>query len=119
LASPVPAALVSSADSSLPNDAPAITASLATAIYQGCLERWHIRNRFPQPDWSIVDWWVARHLLRQRWTPAQVHEILRLASPTFPRRHGDPDDYLRRTLARAAFPFPPRPVSADHARASI
>jgi hypothetical protein len=95
-----------------------IAASVADQIYQACLERWHIRRRFPQPDWSIVDWWVARHLLAQRWAPAQVHEVLRLASPQFPRRHGDPDDYLRRTVARAAFPFPPRPVCADHACAS-
>lgn len=96
----------------------AIFALKATELYQACMERWHIRQRFPQPDWSIVDCWVARDLLRQRWTPAQVHEILRLSSPHFPRRHGDPDDYLRRTVARAAFPFPPRPVCADHARAS-
>jgi RepB DNA-primase from phage plasmid len=96
-----------------------IAASVATELYQACMERWHIRQRFPQPDWSVVDCWVARHLLRQRWAPAQVREILRLASPNFPRRHGDPDDYLRRTVARAAFPFPPRPVCADHARASI
>jgi hypothetical protein len=82
------------------------------------MERWHIRQRFPQPDWSVVDWWVARHLLRQRWAPAQVQEILRLASPHFPRRHGDPDDYLHRTVTRAAFPFPRPPVCADHARAS-
>ena len=96
-----------------------IAASVATELYQACMERWHIRQRFPQPDWSVVDCWVARHLLRRRWAPAQVREILRLASPHFPRRHGDPDDYLHRTVARAAFPFPPRPVCADHARASI
>ena len=47
------------------------------------------------------DYRVARHLLRQRWTPAQVREILGLASPHFPRRHANPDDYLRRTVARA------------------
>jgi RepB DNA-primase from phage plasmid len=110
LASPLPAALVSSASPTLPNDAPGINASLATGIYQGCLERWHIRHRFPQPDWSIVDWRVARHLLRQRWTPAQVQEILRLASPNFPRRHGNPQDYLHRTVARAAFPPKRAPV---------
>lgn len=96
-----------------------IAASVATELYQACMERWHIRQRFPQPDWSIVDYWVARHLLRRRWPPAQVLEILRLASPHFPRHHGNPEDYLRRTVARAAFPFPPRPVCADHARASI
>jgi hypothetical protein len=87
-----------------------IAASIAIELYQACMQRWRIRQRFPQPDWSIVDCWVARHLLRQHWVPAQVLEVLRLASPNFPRRHGDPDDYLRRTVARAAFPFPPRPV---------
>jgi len=96
-----------------------IAASVATQLYQACMERWHIPQRFPQPDWSVVDCWVARHLLRQRWAPAQVREILRLASPHFPRRHGDPDDYLHRTVARAAFPSSPRSVCADHARASI
>jgi hypothetical protein len=100
-------------------DADTISVSVAAEIYQGCMERWHIRQRFAQPDWSIVDWWVARHLLAQHWAPAQVHQILRLASPHFPRRHGHPDDYLRRTVARAAFPFPRRPVCADHACASI
>ncbi len=78
----------------------------ATTIYQSCLQRWHIRERFPQPDWSIVDLWVARHLLSQGQPASQVRDILRLASPHFPRRHGDPDDYLRRTMARAAFPSP-------------
>ena len=63
-----------------------------------------IREHFPQPDWSIVDLWVARHLVA-RGTPAtQIRDILRLASPQFPRAHGDPEDYLQRTLTRAAFP---------------
>jgi hypothetical protein len=96
-----------------------IAASIAMEIYRACMERWHIRQRFPQPDWSIVDWWVARHLLARHWTPIQVQEILRLASPQFPRRHGNPDDYLRRTVARAAFPFLSRPVCTGHALASI
>ena len=96
-----------------------IAASMATQIYRACLERWHIRQRFPQPDWSIVDWWVARHLLARDWAPTQVQEILRLASPQFPRRHGNPDDYLRRTVARAAFPSPSPAVCTGHTFASI
>jgi hypothetical protein len=36
------------------------------------------------------------------------YNIIRLGSPQFPRQHGNPIDYLRRTLARAAFPFPPK-----------
>ena len=81
-----------------------IAAAEAITMYQGCLHRWHIRERFPRPDWSIVDLWVARRLLSQRIPAAQVEAILRLASPQFPRRHGKPQDYLRRTMARAAFP---------------
>jgi hypothetical protein len=105
--------------STLPDAAPnAIAASVAAEIYRDCMQRWHIRNRFPQPDWSIVDLWIAKRLLALGWTPAQVCEILRIASPQFPRRHGDPDDYLRRTVARAAFPHPRRTVWTDHARAS-
>lgn len=114
-----PPALTSRPTATFDSVPAAIAASVAAELYQACMQRWRIRQRFPQPDWSVVDYWVARHLLRQLWTPAQVLEILRLASPNFPRRHGHPDDYLRRTVARAAFPFPPRPVCADHACASI
>jgi hypothetical protein len=86
----------------------------ATAIYQGCMQRWHIRERFPQPDWSIVDLWVAKHLLWQGRSAVQAQAILRLASPHFPRRHADPEDYLRRTVARAAFSSPGRAVWPHH-----
>jgi len=77
-----------------------ITPKGAAAVYQRC----------PQPDWSIVDLWLASKLLAQHTPPAQVMEILRLGSPGFPRNHGNPEDYLRRTLARAATPSSPRPV---------
>jgi hypothetical protein len=83
-----------------------VSAPEAVMLYRSCMQRWHIRERFPQPDWSIVDLWVARHLLSQGKPAVQVQAILRLASPHFPRRHGDPDDYLRRTVARAAFSSP-------------
>ena len=102
LASPSPA--LTSRATAATRDSATIAASVAAELYQACIERWHIRQRFPQPDWSIVDCWVARHLLLQSWAPAQVLEILRLASPQFPRRHGDPDDYLGRTVARAPAP---------------
>lgn len=86
----------------------------AVIIYRDCMQRWHICERFAQPDWSIVDLWVARHLLSHGRSAVQVQAILRLASPHFPRRHGDPDDYLRRTVARAAFPSPGRAVWRRH-----
>jgi hypothetical protein len=74
----------------------------AAKIYDGWLRRLRILQRFPQPDWSIADKWIAKELL-QRGTPIpQVAAILRGGSPGFPRQHSHPDDYLHRTLARAA-----------------
>lgn len=91
-----------------------ITQPQAIRIYHSCMRRWHITERFPQPDWSIVDLWVARELLSRGALPDQVRAVLQLGSPRFPRRHGNPQDYLRRTLTRAAFsrPAPPPPVCA-------
>jgi hypothetical protein len=88
-----------------PGPTSGMTAAQAIAIYQTWMRRWQIAERFASPDWSIVDLWVARALLAQAMSPNLVQDILRLASPQFPRRHTDPEDYLRRTLARA-FPFP-------------
>jgi hypothetical protein len=85
----------------------------AANLYASWLHRLRIPERFPQPDWSIADKWIAKELLL-RGTPApQVATILRDGSPGFPRQHSHPDDYLRRTLARAArelaaSPFPGR-----------
>jgi hypothetical protein len=89
----------------------------ATEIYQTWMRRWHIARRFPKPDWSIVDLWIARALLARGMSPADVQQILQLGSPGFPRGHGDPTDYLRRTLARA-FPASGRGVCAAHRPAS-
>ena len=100
-------------------NAPAITVAQARAIYRQCMNRWRIAERFSPPDWSIVDLWVARHLLSHGRPAPEVEAILQLGSPQFPRRHGDPQDYLRRTLARAAFPPRGGPVCRDHAQASV
>lgn len=83
-----------------------MTTKGAARIYQTWLQRWQILKRFPQVDWSIVDLWVARKLLAIGISPAQVEAIIRLGSPDFPRQHGNTEDYLRRTLARAALPAP-------------
>jgi RepB DNA-primase from phage plasmid len=88
-----------------------LTPVTAAAIYQRFLERLRIPQRFPQPDWSIADLWIAKELLRCRTSAAQVHTILRLGSPGFPRRHSQPEDYLARTLRRAA-------LELEHARFS-
>ena len=84
-----------------------MTPAESAHIYHNCVHRWKITQRFPRPDWSIVDLWVARHLSSLGRPTARVEDIIRCGSPQFPRQHGDPHDYLRRTLARAAFPFPP------------
>ncbi len=83
----------------------------AAKIYVSWLHRLRILERFPQPDWSIADTWIAKELLLRGMPPPQVAAILRGGSPGFPRQHSHPDDYLRRTLARAAqqveaSPFP-------------
>lgn len=85
----------------------------APRIYSAWLHRLRILERFPQPDWSIADKWIAKELLRRGTAAPQVAAILRDGSPGFPRRHSRPDAYLRRTLARAvhelqARPFPGR-----------
>ena len=95
-----------------------VAAAQAMQIYRDCASQWRIAERFPRPDWSIVDLWVARRLLSQGMPATQVQAILRLGSPGFPRRHGNPDDYLRRTLTHAAFPRPGRALCAAHARTS-
>jgi len=85
-----------------------IAAANAAAIYLHYVHQWRIPQRFPRPDWSIVDLWVARRLLSLGLPPATVEDVVRLGSPLFPRHHGDPDDYLRRTLARASLRFSPK-----------
>jgi hypothetical protein len=92
-----------------PPMATTITPAAAAAIYQRFLDRLRIPQRFPQPDWSIADLWIAQELFRCRAPAEQVHAILRLASPGFPRRHSQPEDYLARTLRRAA-------LDVEHAR---
>jgi len=87
-----------------------VTPVEATEIYQSWIRRWHIAERFPQTDWSIVDLWIARQLLSYGMSAPQVEAVLQFGSPGFPRRHASPQDYLRRTLARAAFPRPAPPV---------
>jgi len=80
-------------------------------IYRALLNQLWIPQRFPQPDWSIADKWVAKELLRQGMPSSTIAAILQRGSPGFPRRHADPQNYLRRTIARAiqeiaAAPFP-------------
>jgi hypothetical protein len=97
-----------------------LSAAQATHIYQVWMRRWQITRRFPQPDWSIVDLWIARALLAEGIPPIDVAHILRLGSPGFPRGHTNPSDYLRRTLARAfpVFLAPGGAMCAAHAPAS-
>jgi hypothetical protein len=80
------------------------------------MQRWRIAERFAPPDWSIVDLWIARKLLSQGMLAEEVQDVLRLGSPHFPRRHTDPNGYLRRTLAHTrSFPAgaAQRPCESD------
>jgi len=87
----------------------------AATIYQSWLRRLRIPQRFPHPDWSIADLWIARQLLLSGLSADEAKAILAHGSPGFPRRHAAPTDYLHRTLTRArtaiAAAFPARPKS--------
>ena len=72
------------------------------AWYRNSLNHLRILTRYPSPDWSIADTWVARDLLATGTDPDLVAAVLRYGSPGFPRCHADPEDYLRRTLRCAA-----------------
>lgn len=92
------------------NHATGTTATVAAAqIYASWLHRLRILERFPQPDWSIADKWIAKELLLRGSPAPQVAAILRGGSPGFPRQHSHPHDYLHRTLARAARELAARP----------
>jgi hypothetical protein len=98
----------------------ALASAESIALYQTWLNRFQIPQRFPRPDWSIADLWIAKALLLRGVPAERVKSILRLASPQFPRSHADPEDYLRRTLERAvqdiacsaASPFPARQTTS-------
>jgi hypothetical protein len=70
-------------------------------IYRAWLYRLRIPQRFPQTDWSIADKWIAKEWLQRGVSRTVVATMLREGSPGFPRGHADPEDYIRRTLARA------------------
>jgi len=95
------AATVPAAASGTPVQRPAADSLPIIGLYSDCLNRLRILDRYPCPDWSIADLWVAREFLRTGTPLADVTAVLR-GSPGFPRRHADPEDYLRRTLSRAA-----------------
>jgi RepB DNA-primase from phage plasmid len=90
-----------SASSLLIADVP-VTSATARQLYQLWINRLQIPQRFGQPDWSVVDKWIAKELLLRGASPAQVAAVLTWGSPAFPRQHSNANDYLRRTLARAA-----------------
>jgi len=85
----------------------------AATIYQSWLRRLRIPQRFPHPDWSIADLWIARQLLLSGLSADEANAILAHGSPGFPRRHAAPTAYLPRALPRAgtamAAAFPARP----------
>jgi hypothetical protein len=85
-------------------------------LYRQCLDALGLLRRFPVPDWSIADYRVARLLLQRGCGAEQVAAILRQGSPGFPRRHAQPDDYLRRTVQAAAASLACRP---DFSRAPM
>ena len=60
---PILAASASDHATGLEAPDPFLTVSAATAIYRAWLQRLRIPQRFPLPDWSIADLWIAKELL--------------------------------------------------------
>ncbi len=52
-------------------------------------------------DPSTLDFCVAVEMLADGWHPASVADAIRECSPDFPRRHGNPDAYLTKTITSA------------------
>lgn len=52
-------------------------------------------------DPSTLDYRVAVEMLSDGWHPDSVADAIRECSPDFPRRHGNPDAYLTKTIASA------------------
>ena len=69
---------------------PSCTPAEASCIYQSWLQRLRIPQRFPHPDWSIADKWIAKELLRRGTPLDEVADVLRGGSPGFPRRSCGP-----------------------------
>ena len=42
---------------------PGVTAAQAAVVYQTWWNRWRIPQRFPDPDWSIAELWIAKQRL--------------------------------------------------------
>jgi len=105
---PVRAALPHYAAGSFPTAG--LDPTVLAALYRDSLNRLRILARYPSPDWSIADTWVARDLLATGTDPALVAAVISYGSPGFPRHHADPEDYVRRTLrcatlfSRARYP---------------
>lgn len=98
-----------------PTYAAHVFTTTSTMQYADVVGALGILGRFPSPNWSIVDKWVAKELLRAAMPTDTVMNAIRSGSPLFPRGHSRPDDYLRRTVRRAAQelhdnPFPARPL---------
>ena len=79
------------------------------SLYQRCLDALRLLDRFPQPDWSVADYRVARFLLQEGIGAAQAADVLQQGSPGFPRSHPQPEDYLRRTVQAAGASLHRRP----------
>jgi RepB DNA-primase from phage plasmid len=62
----------------------ALDSNAQQKLYQACLQRLRILERYPSPDWSIADKWVARELLQTGMLPATVAAVLRHGSPGSP-----------------------------------
>jgi hypothetical protein len=61
-----------------------------------------ILKKQSNPDWSKVDWMVAKELARRGWTKEGIGRAIREASPHLAeRKAGHVEDYISRTVGKA------------------
>ena len=63
--------------------------------------RWRAKNQGADADWSGIDYGVATGMLQAGWRSDQVEAAIIQASPGLTDRHHNPQDYARRTVAKA------------------
>jgi hypothetical protein len=93
-----------------------LTAAEAHRVYDNCLHRWRIAQRFQRPDWSIVDLWVVRHCYRWAFPPLRSRTSFASAARGFPDSTAIPTTTCVAPSRAPLSLFPPQGALCDGRR---
>jgi hypothetical protein len=79
------------------------TSPQARTVYNRLQKKWDglVRKKRWPADPSAIDFRIARDMLSGGWHPDSIADCIRTLSPEFPRRHGNPDQYITKTIRAA------------------